>query len=201
MSKFIIVDKDKSGNKKGERYTVTYQIEDTDCERHTVDLYCISSSPVRYCYISGKYGVGLNTDKDRDEFLNEFYKFQKGGSYRKLNPIKYKKSELIQQQINEQEDLLYTLKKELDEAKQLERKEKFKNYYNDVDIDGLNKYVDKIQKAFSSERYYVSGIEFNIWEGHRLFIYDKDLNKAVKIITIRDDVIKVRDLDENDMKE
>ena len=56
-------------------------------------------------------------------------------------------------------------------------------------------------KRYIVEALELSGIEFNIWEGHRLFIYDKDLNKAVKIITIRDDVIKVRDLDENDMEE
>lgn len=51
----------------------------------------------------------------------------------------------------------------------------------------------------SNDRFYVSGIEFNIWEGHRVFIYDRDLQKPVKIITIRDGNVDTRDLTEDDM--
>ena len=36
--------------------------------------------------------------------------------------------------------------------------------------------------------------------GHRIFIYDKELNKPVKIITIRDGKIDVRNLDKYDIK-
>lgn len=199
MSKFTIIDKDKKGNKGGERYTITYQIESRGSERFKVDMYCVFEEPVKYCYIADQYGVGLDNEKDRAEFLDEFYEFQKGGSYRKTHPIKYKKSELIKEQIKQEEDKVYQLKKDLEQAEKEEREESFKTYYDKVDMKSLEKYVDKIKKAFNSDRYYVSGIEFHIWEGHRIFIYDRKLNKRVKVITIQDGQVKFRNLDKDDM--
>lgn len=198
MNKYIIVDKDKKGNKGGERYTITYQINE-DTNRYKVDMYCICEDPVRYCYLADHYGYGLDTEKDRAEFLDEFYEFQKGGSYRKTHPIQYKKSELIKEKIKQQEDITYQLKKELEQAEKEERENKYKDYYKDVDIKSLEKYVDKIKKAFNDDRYYVDGIEFHIWEGHRIFIYDRKLNKRVKVITIQDSIVKVRNLEVEDM--
>ena len=56
-------------------------------------------------------------------------------------------------------------------------------------------------KAFEEDsRFYVSGIEFHIWEGHRIFIYDRELQKPVKIITVKDGKVNFRDLDVDDMK-
>ena len=199
MGKFTIIDKDKSGNKGGERYTITYQIKDNGYKRYKVDMFCIYEDPPRYCYIADHYGIGLETEKDRAEFLDEFYEFQKGGSYRKTHPIKYKKSELIKEQIKQQEDNLYQLKRDLEKAEKEEKEEAFKTYYDKVDMNKLEKYVERIKKAFNDERYYVDGIEFHIWEGHRIFIYDRKLNKRVKVITIQDGQVKFRNLDKDDM--
>lgn len=199
MGKFTIIDKDKSGNKGGERYTITYQIESRGSERFKVDMYCVFTEPVRYCYIADQYGVGLETEKDRAEFLDEFYEFQKGGSYRKTHPIKYKKSELIKEQIKQQEDNLYQLKRDLEKAEKEEKEEAFKTYYDKVDMNKLEKYVERIKEAFNDDRYYVDGIEFHIWEGHRIFIYDRKLNKRVKVITIQNGQVKFRNLDKDDM--
>lgn len=198
MSKYIIVDKDKKGNKGGERYTITYQITG-DTTRYKVDMYCVCEDPARYCYLADHYGYGLDTEKDRAEFLDEFYEFQKGGSYRKTHPIQYKKSEIIKEKIKQQEDITYQLKKELEQAEKEERETTYKDYYKDVDMKSLEKYVEKIKKAFNDDRYYVDGIEFHIWEGHRIFIYDRKLKKRVKVITIQDSVVKVRNLEVEDM--
>lgn len=200
MSKYIIVDKDKKGNKGGERYTITYQLQETGNIRHKVDMFCICDDPVKYCYIADQYGYGLNTTEDRAEFLDEFYEFQKGGSYRKTHPITYSNIELIQQEIKEHDDKIYELKRKLDEEKVKAKHLKFEHYYEDVDTETLNIYVESIKNAImSNDRFYVSGIEFNIWEGHRVFIYDRDLQKPVKIITIRDGNVDTRDLTEDDM--
>ena len=165
MSRFIIVDKNKKGNKGGERYTITYQISGNGNTKYTVDMYCIAEKPVRYCYISGQYGVGLDTEKDRAEFLDEFYEFQKGGSYRKTHPIEYSKLELLNEKLGEAKLSVSSIEKEIREEEEKERELKFKTYYADVDEKGLNEYVRGITKALASNnRYEVSGIEFNIWE-------------------------------------
>ena len=201
MGRFIIVDKDKKGNKCGERYTITYQIEAKGYERYKVDMFCICENPVRYCYIADQYGIGLETEKDRAEFLDEFYKFQKGGSYRKTHPIKYTKLETLNERLGKVKVELSAVEKEIREEEENQRELKFKTYYDDVDNKSLDMYVRGITKALTSDnRYEVSGIEFNIWEGHRIFIYDRELKKPVKIITIRDGKIDVRNLDKYDIK-
>ena len=201
MSKFIIVDKDKKGNKGGERYTITYQIKSKGSERFSVDMYCVYENPVRYCFIADRYGYGLDTSEDRAEFLDEFYEFQKGGSYRKTHPILYSNMEVIKQEIKEYDDKIYELKRKLEEEKEKAKQIKFEHYYEDVDIEAVNIYVENIKKAFEEDsRFYVSGIEFHIWEGHRIFIYDRELQKPVKIITVKDGKVNFRDLDVDDMK-
>lgn len=165
MGRFIIVDKDKTGNKGGERYTITYQINGNGSTRYTVDMYCIYEKPARYCYIGGQYGTGLETEKDRAEFLNEFYEFQKGGSYRKTHPIEYSKLEVLNEKLGKAKLEVSTIEKEIREEEENERELKFKTYYDDVDNRSLDTYVKGITKALSSNhRYEVSGIEFNIWE-------------------------------------
>ena len=95
MNKFIIVDKDSPGNQWGKSYTVTYQLVGNPT-RYKIDLYCYSkdSEGYKYCYIEGHTGYGIETMQDKDEFLTEFYKFQKGGSYRKTHPIQYSEEEI-----------------------------------------------------------------------------------------------------------
>ena len=201
MSKFIIVEKDKKGNKCGERYTITYQIEDSDYKRYKVDMFCICEDPPKYCYVADHYGIGLETEKDRAEFLDEFYEFQKGGSYRKTHPIKYKNSELLEQELRRQEENISTLKREIEKAKDQELEDKFTHYLDDVDNQSLDKYISKLKSAIeSSQRYKLEGIEYHIWEGHRIFIQDTKLNKRVKVITIKDGKLDIRDLTKYDIK-
>lgn len=202
MSKYIIVNKDKKRNIPGQRYTITYQISDGSTNMYKVDLYCIEvEHQIKYCFIEGYNGFGIETNDDRSDFLEQLKEFQKGGSYRKKHPINYKKSALIEQEIERQEENIRVLKQELDRVKDQELDDKFTHYLDDVDNDGLNIYLNNLRAAIESNpRYRLEGIEFHIWEGHRIFIYDVELNKRVKVITIRDGKLDIRDLTKYDIK-
>lgn len=202
MGKYTIVSKDKPGNKYGQVYTITYQVEGYGSDKFKVDLYCRGyiDNEMTYCYSANSKRFGIDTASDRDEFLREFYAFQKGGSYRKTNPIKLSMIDNIKNQILEKKNELYELERQLSKEESIEQDKYYKTYYIDVDRVSLNEYVDNIKQAFKSNRYYVKGIEFHIWEGHRIFIYDSILNKPVQILSIKDGEITSSDLGEYEIK-
>lgn len=202
MSKYIIVDKDSAGNQYGKQYTVTYQLVGNPT-RYKIDLYCYSESDegFKYCYIEGHLGYGIETMQDKDEFLKEFYKFQKGGSYRKTHPIQYSDEEIIQKKINDKEDEISVLKRELNNIKRKKQEDKFDSYYDNVDRKSLDTYISKLKNILSNDdRYYVHSMVMHIWEGYRFYIYDKVLQKDIKIgICDKDKNFKFRDLNIDDM--
>ena len=203
MNKFIIVDKDSLGNQWGKSYTVTYQLVGNPT-RYKIDLYCYSkdSEGYKYCYIEGHTGYGIETMQDKDEFLTEFYKFQKGGSYRKTHPIQYSEEEIINSKILKKEDEIKELKLELKNLEYNKKKKKFSNYYDNVDRPSLNNYISTLTSIlFDDSRYCVHHIEMHIWEGHRFYIYDKLLKKDILVgMCQKDRQIEFRDLTIDDMK-
>lgn len=202
MSKYIIVSKSPEGNQYGKSYTITYQLCD-DTTMYKIDLYCYNKIKNRYdyCYIDGHTGYGVETEEDKNEFLMEFYKFQKGGSYRKTHPVQYSEEDQIKFKIKEKENEIYELKNELETAEYNRKQQKFVGYYDNVDRQGLNNYISSLRSvAFDNNRYCIHNAEYHIWEGHRLYVYDKQLNKDVLVLVYdKDKGFITRDLTPDDM--
>lgn len=202
MSKYIIVSKSPKGNKTNCAHIVQYQVEGFDTEIFETQLFYLSSpteGEPRYVYFGDKMGKHLDTNEDRDEFLVEFAKYQKGGSYRKTHPIKLSKSMQLRARQKQLRDELSQLDHDIIQADEEERQEKFKTYKNDIDYTSLNKYLDEVATAIKSDRYYLNPV-MHIWDGYKIEVIDKVLNKPVYIGELGKNGIKFRDIDAYEIK-
>lgn len=204
MGKYVIVSKDRPGNQAGKIYEIEYQVAGYGTTRFKLDLFCrgIVDGKMAYCYLSERPTEHINDNSDRDEFLEEFYKFQKGGSYRISNPILKSEVELLKETITLKKDELYDLEKNLREAEYKAKQDKLSHYYDDVDRESLDEYVSSLINAMTlDKRYKITSTDFHIWDGYRIFVEDILLRKIVKIIQVKSNgSIISRDLDEDNMK-
>ena len=120
MGKYIIVDKNRKGNTRGQSYEITYQLSDTDTKMYKVNLVCYSiiDNDYKYVFIAGQNGYQIDTPEDKEEFLNELYEYQKGGSYRKTHPIKLSDEAMISKLISQKDDEIRALNRELQNIKE-----------------------------------------------------------------------------------
>lgn len=204
MSKYLIVSKDRPGNQAGRIYEVEYQVDGYGTTRFKVDLFCrgVIDGKMAYCYLADRPAEHINDNADRDEFLQEFYKFQKGGSYRISNPVLKSEVELLKETIKSKRDELYDLEKNLRDAEYKAKQDKFSHYYDDVDRESLDKFVSSLVNAMTLDtRYKVSSTDFHIWDGYRIFVEDTLLHKIIKIVQVTSNGSVIsRDLDVDDMK-
>lgn len=201
MSKYIIVSKNAPGNKIGERYIIEYQVVDFGYAIFKTTLICLKldTNGVRYCWMENEIGPHLETSEDREEFLNEFYEFQKGGSYRKLHPIiKASKDDLIIQK-NALKEQLAQLERQIQLEENLELTDKLKTYFDDVDLVALNEYLITLANAVNNRRYYLKPLA-HVFTGSAFIVYDRTLDKPVKRIKITKQGLEIYDLEKDDIR-
>jgi hypothetical protein len=200
MGKYTIVEKDKKGNRTGQKYTITYQVEGFSTQRFKIPLYCRGriDGDIKYCFISGYDGFCVSTLEEKNEFLKEFYEFQKGGSYRKNHPIKESYVEQLKNKLSDLDSQVADLTKQIEKAEEDEKKQNYETYYDDVDLQDVENYVKGLKRAFKSNRYYLTA-DYYVWEGPRLCVMDKKLNKKVMIIGIQNGQFKPRNLTIDDI--
>lgn len=209
MSKYNIIEKYPKGNDRNVTYSIKYQV-DNKPDIYEVDmLYLGLQDTPKYVFLTigldddarlqGSNVQYINNNQDREEFISEISKYQLGGSYRKTHPIAKSRTMELKQEISEYQDKITELERELRKATELEKEEKYNNYFEDIDLDGLDTFIEQIKTAFNSDKYYLMGIEYHIWEGHRIFICDKKTGKKVKVIMIKDNNLEFRDINVDDM--
>lgn len=205
MSKYIIVSKDIVGNDIGCRYNIEYQIVG-DANIHNLYLYCVrkdENGNYIYGFDSCCSTYGIETSQDRYVFLQEFYEFQKGGSYRIKHPIQQSEYDMLCKQLEQYKQQIKELETTIADVKKLQTQARFENYYNNVNMKEIDDYINLIDLAINSNnRYTISNIEWHIWDGSRAVLYDNILNKPVKMIQFENMHITARDLslDELDVK-
>jgi len=201
MSKYIIVSKNIPGNKDGEIYTIEYQVVDLGYTIFKTSLFCLGyrDGIMKYCWLEGKIGPHLETNELREEFLKEFYEFQKGGSYRKLHPIiKANKDDLISQK-NALKEQLTQLERQIQLEEDLELTNKLKTYFDDVDLVALNDYLKTLANAVNNKSYYLKPV-VHVFTGSALIVYDRVLDKPVKRIKITKQGLEIYDLEKDDIR-
>ena len=209
MSKYNIIEKYPKGNDRNVTYNIKYQV-DNKPDIYEVDmLYLGLQDTPKYVFLTigrddnarlqGKNVQYIDNNADREEFISEISKYQLGGSYRKTHPIIKSKTDELKDEISKYQDKISMLERELREVTELEKEKKFANYFKDIDLVGLDTCIEQIKAAFSSDKYYLMGIEYHIWEGYRVFICDRKTCKKVKAIIIKDDNLEFRDINVDDM--
>lgn len=202
MSKYIIVEKSAPGNQAGSVYTISYQVDGYGHVQFKTDLYCLRAEEcnVRYCWLEGSIGPHINTAEDKAEFLEEFYKFQKGGSYRKTHPIARCNVQMLEAKKRELQKQVEQLEKDIrDESRKL-RESILNQIQEKIDKPSLDTFVNDLKMVFENNpRYYVE-FESHIFLGSYLVVWDKVLNHKIKRIYLKENGIAVEDLDIDNIK-
>ena len=202
MGKYTIIDKYPKGNRDYKTATISYQVSGYGSDIFKAEMIYINNEDITtYAFLSNNKYIHINTDEDKNDFCNEIKLFQKGGSYRKTHPIIKSQSMILRDKKHKLEAELSNLDKKIREAEDIERKQKFKSYKDDIDYESLNTYVDLLTTAFKpNDRYYIKPI-MHIWDGYKLEVWDKILNKPVYMgVTKEDGDILFRDLKDYEIK-
>jgi len=200
MGKYVIVDKYPKGNNEYKTATISYQVDGYGYEVFKAEMIYIDSEDITtYAFLSTNKYWHIDTQEDRDEFCNEIKLFQKGGSYRKTHPIIKSKSMELKEKKSKLNDELCKLDKEIREAEEDERQQKFKVYAEDINYNSLVPFVSNLSKALTDKRYYVVPV-MHIWDGYKLEIWDRQLNKPVQIGVLKEDGVTFRDLEDYEIK-
>lgn len=182
MHTYNIITKLGKGNHYGAVYTFIYQV-DGKSERHRCELYCRGSQgrTGSFCYLSPNKYPFIESEEDKDNFINEIKQYQKGSSYRKTHPIAMTDSEELEKVKKEYEDKIAEIELEIAKLKKKEVEQKYIDLKNSLDVKSLTKFVDKLRKILNDERY---SLRYNRPIGQYV-IYDKQLDKPIKEIQRR----------------
>lgn len=185
MHSYNIISKSGKGNVYGSVYTITYQV-DNETTRYDADVYCLGSENRigKFCFLESYEYPLIDSKEDRENFINEISEFQKGSSYRKKHPIAMSKLDELYKQKLEYMDKVNEIEKQIETENKTKLSIDYENYLKQIDQKSLDSYTKQVHELFThNERYAIRknsllGL-YNSW-----IIYDKQLDKPVRIIDI-----------------
>lgn len=197
MGKYIIVSKYPKGNDRYKDYTVEFQVRELGSIIFKVKMCCIDTSKPVYAFFD-------NRDKDnslyiidsREEFLSEFYEFQKGGSYRRKNPIiKPDLDNLLETQKKLYEHL-DVISLQINYCKNELKDRKLKEYFQNIEIDDVEfkKYIEGITNILSNDKFSIKK-----YTNESFYIIDNTSKKALMLLTFKQGVGNIEDLTYEDI--
>lgn len=201
MSKYNIIEKYPKGNNEYKTATISYQVAGYGSDIFKAEMVYINSEDITtYAFISTNKYLHIDTDEDRNEFCEEIKLFQKGGSYRKTHPIVKSQSMILKNKKRKLEEEISDVDRKIREAEEIERQQKFKSYTEDIDYNSLQEFVKKIAIALdNSNRYYIVPV-MHIWDGYKLEVWDRQLDKPVYIGELNKNGTVFRDLKDYEIK-
>lgn len=162
MSKYTIISKSSKGNKPGNIYTITYQVKGKEPNKFKIDLYCLyqqDDGKYKYCYLESSEGPYINNMADRNMFLAEFYKFQKGASYRKTHPVALSYLETLEQEKEKLQTQINNINKQINNELYNELTEMVQTKLKDIDPKSLNKYLKQLDSVLMNDRYVLQAVD------------------------------------------
>ena len=163
-------------------------------------VYINSEDITTYAFLSTNKYLHIDTEEDRNEFCEEIKLFQKGGSYRKTHPIVKSQSMILKDKKRKLEEEISDVDRKIREAEDIERQQKFKSYTEDIDYESLQEFVKKIATVLdNSNRYYIVPV-MHIWDGYKLEVWDRQLDKPVYIGELNKNGTVFRDLKDYEIK-
>lgn len=201
VGSFTIVSKYPKGQKGNTIYLFKYQRDNKPriYESKMVWLDFRLDKPA-WAFMDGKEAQML-TNKEREAFINEIPKFQKGGSYRKTHPIARSESDDIRCMIEQKEKEIRQLKEKLnqEEDKHIEElSERYKKYLDKNKLQTFNKCLEKLKNTtdyvLSKDCFYTRIL------GTGVIILDKTNNIPVGILQQYNNECCVESLDDDDIK-
>lgn len=186
---FNIIKREPMWLQDGKSYFYTYQI-DNKPERYKIKMFYHKHQWFFEDW-SLKQSPFYNSKEDRTKFINEIYKWAKGGSYRKTHPIAFTRYEILK---NEKEQLLNKISeidKMLSKEEALENKRLYDEYNSDINIETLNDFEQKLNsligKDYCIRKLYYKDMEY-------LTIYDLKKDKYRSIMSLYDNEIEFNEL-------
>ena len=187
ISKYTIVDKSNKGNNKYNITQIRYQVRGYGYEIFKADMMYIEDEDYNkggYVFIADRKYKHIETPTDRQLFCEAISDYQKGGSYRKTHPIVESQSMILKRRREELKSELSSIDKKIWDAENKEREEKYKVYMEDVDLDSLNAFTEKLKEVLDSNTRYKLQPRLRLFDGYSIEIYDTELEKPVSIIVL-----------------
>lgn len=132
---FTILSKHPKGQKRNVIYDVTYQ-RTGNPEIYQVKMIWLDFREEHtWAFMDGREADRLSLE-EREEFIKEMPKFQKGGSYRKTHPITYSEKGKLLNQIKQKEYEIYQLKEQIEK----------------MDSENLNKLCNEYKKCIDTSK-------------------------------------------------
>ena len=201
VGSFTIVSKYPKGQKGNTIYLFKYQ-RDNKPRIYEAKMVWLDFRPDRptWAFMDGKEAQML-TNKEREAFINEIPKFQKGGSYRKTHPIIHSKSEDIRNEIKQKEKEISQLKEKLDQEEDKNKEELSERYKKYLDKNKLHLFIKGLEKLKNNTDYIMSKDCFNTrLLGTGMIVLDKTNNIPVGTLQQYNDECCVAILDDYDIK-
>lgn len=158
MGKYNIINKSPEGNKLYKDYIVKYQVNEQP-EIYEAKMVCINyEGDIRYAFLDDGQPLSFIDDDNekieranKQEFVDEIKKYQKGSSYRKTHPIAYSEKDSLKNQIKELQAKLAKIELEEFKNKKNEYYEFIEKYSQD---EGFIKAKEDIEKYTSNDSDY-----------------------------------------------
>lgn len=196
MGKYIIVSKYPKGNNRFKDYDVKFQIKEIGSPVYTIQMCCMDDKKPKYAFFDN-HNKNLDLITDRGDFLEEFYKFQKGGSYRKANPIIQPNLDNLLQTKKELQRQIENIDTQLSYCKEELNKKKVQEYYKDIDLDD-DEYKTYMESVYSL----INNTKFSIrpyYSVDTLYIVDNKSQKLLTILQLGENSNFLKDVDSSDI--
>lgn len=193
----------KKISKYTQRYTYTYQLNG-ESKKYKIQMLYISSMEQKWFFdASQRYDPMFEKGDNKTKFIEEIKKWQKGGSYRKLNPTVENIVDKLKSKRKELESNIEEINKEIKQLEEAETEKAVSEYmsdYTDKDRKNLEKIKSNIEKYINGEnsRYAIKVSYYN--NSPRFVLYDKDKQKYRFIIWLYDNKIEFSEIDKEMMK-
>lgn len=193
----------KKINRYTQKYTYTYQMNG-ESTKHKVQLLYIKSMEQKWFFIAGdKPDPIFDKDNNKEKFIEEIKKWQKGGSYRKLNPTVKSTVDNLKSKRKELEHSIRDIDEEIKKVEKEEREKIAKEYmsdFSDKEVASLNKLRNNVEKYLNGEnsRYMIQIRYYN--DTPKLFLFDKEKQKYRYVVWLYSDRISFSELDDEMIK-
>lgn len=182
MGKYNIISKDLIGNQSNKVCEVVYQVEGQGYKEFKTNLVCLNiKGEIVYAFLEGQEGDFTGSNNDKTEFLDEFYLFQKGGSYRKTHPIMKSEKQILLDKKNKLNNDIDDIDREIRKVENKMRSEKYITYNDDIDRESLNLFLSNIKNCFNGNDRYKLQLVAHVFDGIKLMVYDKEIHKPVSM--------------------
>lgn len=196
-SKFNIISKYPKGQKRNVIYTFSFQMNNKPRMYNVEMVWLDFRDKPTWAFMSGKESDWLSQD-DKNEFILEISKFQKGGSYRRAHPIAYSDIESLRLDIKKKNTEIWELNQRIEELEEEQCTKLVDKYRKQIDEQTLKSFEDGLTKLMDDTGYILK-MKQGLFD-NKIMIYDAKKHIYVGMLKNFRNISSLERLDDCDVK-